>query len=249
MKEKTNKTGRPPKISTEEKKQIIMNYFLFEAQGSAERMSVHNIYAILSAYANKKGYNIKPYDLSRDEQVKKHIKCLVLTHNQDHSIIPAYIKLDINSLIRKPSEEIAKALIDRENYCMNMHTRTARALEEFKSLNSQINSLKDIQEELTQKAQDLSRTNEVLKEAKIQLEKENKYLKSYIKRRIEPILAEQVISGKIDPELAVNEQQLLKKGLKPSEISLTDYINGDINNKDMNVSARSILKMINKKEK
>lgn len=249
MNDKAKKTGRPPKISAEEKKQIILNYFLLEVQGSTERMSVHNIYALLSAYANKNGYKTKPYDFSRDEEVKKIKQSMELPHIQNIGIIPAYTPLDIKSLMRKTSEEMMRALNDREEYCMNMHTRTARALEEFKSLLCQIESLKDIQDKLTQKEQELSKNNGYLKENNIRLEKENKYLKAYIKRTVEPLLAESIITGNIAPELTDDALQLPEKGKEPAMVPITDLINSDCNNITETVSAKNILSMISRKEK
>jgi FtsZ-binding cell division protein ZapB len=249
MNGRAKKTGRPTKISIEDKKQIIINYFLYEVQGSAERMSVHNIYALLSSYANKNGYNTRPYDFSRDEEVKKLIQSMELPHNQDSSIIPAYIPLDIKDLVRKTSEEIIRVLNDREDYCKNMYTRAARALEEFKSLICQIESLKGIQEELTQKVQDLCNSNEEIKVRNIRFAKENKYLKAYIKSTVEPLLAESIITGNIAPELSDDAQQLPKKGQEPAVVSITDYINNNCENKTEIVSAKSILKIINGKER
>lgn len=225
-----------------------MNYFLFEAQGSAERMSVHNIYALLSAYANKKGRDIKPYDLSRDKDVKKQIKSLELPHNQDDSIIPAYIPLDINSLVRKTSEEITRALIDRENYCKNIYMRTARALEEFKSLNSQVDSLKDTQKALTEKVQDLSSNDEALKVNNLRLKNQNNYLKGYIKKTIEPLLAESLITGIMAPELSKDVKKLPKNGQEPAVVAIKDYFISDCANTGDTVSAKSILTMLNRNE-
>ena len=249
MSKLTAKTGRPPKISIEEKKQIITNYFLFEAQGSAERMSAHNIYALLSAYANKKGYSVKPYDFSRDKDVKVIIQSMEIPRNKESSIIPAYIPLDIRSLMFKTPSEMEKILNERENYSKNVYARAALALEEFKSLNSQIKSLKDTLEKFTQEVQNLSCENEIMKEKNVRFEKENKYMKGYIKRTVEPFLAESIITGNIASELSKEAPQISKKGMETAMVPITDYIYSECENKPETVSAKSILKMLKKEEK
>lgn len=242
MKSKDNKTGRPPKMKTEEKKQLIMNFFLFEAQGNVERMSVHNIYSLLSAYANKNKFDTKPYDFSRDEEVKRIIQSLKLPGNLNSSIIPTYVPLDIKNLMYKAPEEMMKILYDREEYFKNLHMRAATALDELSSLTDQITSLRDTQDELTQKLKSLCSSNEEMREKDIELEKENRYLKAYIKRTIEPCIAESIITGKKPQELSEKASNIFQQTEKePAVVSISSFTKSDCNIKADISSARSIL--------
>lgn len=191
MKEKNNKGGRPTKATINDKKAIVMNYYINVADGDASAFRRRDINIRLAEHAQSMGFNLKSYDFTRSEEIQGYIQSLIDKPSESSTQASAFKPLDVEYFFRDsvPLLKKRKALIDRENYFKNEHLRAAKALEAYKSLQDEIAALKAKVRALEQQlfsASGMTHENRKLK-------KENAFLKKMIREQITDVAALSII--------------------------------------------------------
>ena len=106
------KTGRPSKITKDEKLAILDRYYITNAAETPAIISNHGIYRKLANFAKSIGYSLEPYDFSRDEDVREHIAKLATPamEQKESQGILTYVPLDITALMNRSQWAIEEVL-------------------------------------------------------------------------------------------------------------------------------------------
>lgn len=158
--ENKRKRGRPPKLSFEEKKQIVDSFFAFEAGYDHRKLKEYNIYTQLANYAAKlnwlgNGRPITPKNLA-DPDIRTYINALAGiegSSSKSHAVcVPVYTPLDIQMLYTKSIDEIIRLIKEREVYyesvCINAGKTAKQCMALQEEINITKNNLHDMLKEL-----------------------------------------------------------------------------------------------------
>ena len=192
------RTGRPPKATTEQKIAIVNQYFITSTEGDGAELRAHGIFRKLSEYAKTRNCSLEPHDFSRDDAVRRHIERLADTSLQkirDIAGIPTYEPLDITALLMGGRESIERTLRDREAYFEMLHIRAAKAIENYAMVSQQ--SAQYREEATTAKKQNEELRGQI---DKLTMELRNAmqdvaYLKRVIRKDVEPERAQEFLEG------------------------------------------------------
>lgn len=139
--------GRPAKLTFARKKEIIITYFTFEANGDPAKLRAYNIYSQLADYARENGYwgndgrEIKAKDFSSDD-AKAYILELAEHAERERTfgiIPPVYTPLDIDLLVVKRKSDIVRIVQQREVYYREVCRSAGRIMEHVRALQTGLN--------------------------------------------------------------------------------------------------------------
>lgn len=199
------KTGRPKKVPTEVKMQIVDLYLVSEGVEDERVMQQHGIYSKLADFAKEKGYVLEPHDFSRDADIKRYLQSLISGGiKETHESFPAYEPLDVAYVVSKPRNELGILLNAREEYFQGLYRRAVAVIERFDGLAAR-NRL--LEKEVEQTREQLDEINAQYLQAKTALRdktKENEYLRRFIKKELTPERADRFFKSLISQEDALD---------------------------------------------
>lgn len=203
------KTGRPSKITKEEKLAILDRYYITNAAETPAVIGNHGIYRKLADFAKSMGYSLEPYDFSRDEDVRAHIaKLAVPTMEQNESQgIPTYVPLDITALMNRRQEAIEEVLLERERYFKALHMGASRAIENNAMLSKRVQYLLAKITAIKREKCEMEKATKALAEKLRNAEKDVAYLKRVIRKDVEPERAHQFFQGLTTQEAVIRTVQ------------------------------------------
>lgn len=196
------KTGRPTKAPDHEKTAVIDRFFIEIAGTDPKKMQSHNIYSQLESFAWEIGYRTPSGQTLvandfRSAAMKKYIGDLAST-GEDVSLngsIPAFQRLDINSLLGKPIVSMKRILTERERYLETTYLKAAKALEKYAAMHNTIEAQTKEISRLSAEEKRLRSDCEQLEGRNKELKKQVEYLTRTIKRRVEPEMAKAYLDG------------------------------------------------------
>lgn len=202
------KTGRTPKVSSEEKLAIVDRYFITSTDGNAAPLRKHGIYRNLSDYAKSLHYSLEPYDFSRDDSVRNHIEQLITNSSKDtHTVsgLPSYEPLDVTALMMTGRANIEKTIRDREEYFVSLHCRAAKAIENYVSV-SQLCTQYQVEVAAVKRENEQLRTQceTLVVELRTAL-RDISYLKRIIRKDVESERAQQFLEGLTSREAVIEK--------------------------------------------
>ncbi|MCD8176492.1 MAG: hypothetical protein LUE98_03315 [Tannerellaceae bacterium] len=223
-----NKGGRPRKYDSSVLKNIALNYLIYEKNGDASCFRERGIYSALVRYAQRSGYDCLSTDFSRCEDLKKWMleeSDLGKRESGEVDISQSgFLPLDIDYVSRPdlPHKELIKYLLERDDYYKTVQTQGAKAVEAWKQLEQQDAELHKL---LLQEKKEKGAMNEAvdsLQKERNDLKKENSFYRRYIKKHVEPMLAEKI--------LIENETITEFTDKEPATITLSEYKKQDVLN-------------------
>ena len=229
-----NRGGRPRKVQYEELKQLLDDYFLYEAEGYVSALSNHGIYASLERYAQKRGFEYRAIDFRRCEPLKDYIEELSVKYSdigEESSLgVPGYVPLDVDYFLRPDIsiKERRQILIEQDKHNKNLHIKAAKALESYAIQRTEIEDLRRRLQLEVQKGKDEANETQTLKRENKSLLDENRYLKRYIHKNIEPTVAESVLLGQIPNNSPVRTATLMPpKNKESAVITISEFLSSD----------------------
>ena len=191
------RTGRSPKVSDEEKIAIVDRYFIVESDGCTSLLSKHGVFRRLSDYAKTLGYKLEIYDFSRSTAVRERIEQLLCNTAQDTSTfgIPTYEPLDIVALMMTGRDNIHRTLQDRESYYMDLHRKSAKAIENYISMSQLCTQYQANLSTLTKQNQELQTSLDIATNKLRSAMKSVGYLSRVIRKEVEPERAQRFLEG------------------------------------------------------
>lgn len=191
------KTGRPQKVSKEEKLAIVEQYYVCHAGENSSVLAGHGLYSRLAEFAKTLGYQLAPYDFSRDGDIKNHIAklCSCTEPAESCEALPVYEPLDITALMNRSQARIRSILQEREMYYRSLHVSAAQAIESRTLLLKKVNRLQTERKAAEEKQQLQESENKNLLRRLNEAEKKVAYLTRIIRKNVEPERAQQFLAG------------------------------------------------------
>lgn len=187
--------GRPKKLSSEIKIQIVDSFFATEAAGNPAKLKFSN----LEEYAVRMGYEAKAYDFKRDQIVRDRITELksVASGKNGTGFLQgiAYKSLDVPGIIAscKSEKELVAALAEMDEVwkktydaCIKFRKMCEKEMSDHKQLKNEL-------EEKTQKLEEISSELRDLKKTNKEFTTEIRYLKRMLKTYLYPAVADRIL--------------------------------------------------------
>ena len=196
--------GRPKKVATEVKLQIIDHFLISVGAEDEHVMQQHGIYSKLANFAKEKGYELESHDFSRDLKVRNYLQSISGTVENSNSVgIPIYEPLDIPYVINKPRTELGIILRDREEYFQGLYRRAVAALERYEIAAASNRLLKEQTMQMEQQRDALEKQCRCAEKIYREEKKENEYLRRYIKKELSPKQADDFFKRLASQEMAI----------------------------------------------
>lgn len=203
-KEQKKTSGRPCKATYDEKCAIIDAYFIAEGGDDPRIFLQHGIYTRLSNFYLAKKMNLYPHDFSRDEKIVAYIqKKASMSTSEDDMVLPAYTPLDIHAVLSGKSIKQQEGILrEREEYFKRVYKRASVAIASYLDVSRQrdkaIQQFDAIKVDLAKAQEQIEALRNLISEAKATesvLKKENSKLRTYIRKNVEPELADVYLKG------------------------------------------------------
>lgn len=218
------KMGRPKKVSTELKLQIIDHFLITECAEDGRVVQQHGIYSKLAIFAKGKGYNLEPHDFSRDTKVKAYLQRLANTEvSENLEGFPVYEPLDIAYVVNKPRSELSEILKGREVYFQDLYRRAVAAIDRFDSVAASNRILLEQTEKWKQQAGELTDRYQCIEKAFREVEKENEYLRRFIKKELTPERADIFFKS------LLTQEQVMDLAIKTATLPIRELTRDDSN--------------------
>lgn len=203
------KTGRPSKITKDEKLAILDRYYITNAAETPAIIGNHGIYRKLADFAKSIGYSLEPYDFSRDEDVRAHIAKLTTPamEQKESQGILTYVPLDITALMNRSQRAIEEVLQERERYFKALHMGASRTIENNTMLTKRVQYLQAKITAMEKEKCEQEEINNILTERLRNTEKNVAYLKRVIRKDVEPERAYQFFQGLTTQEAVIQTVQ------------------------------------------
>lgn len=168
---------------------LVEDYFVNVANGDPCMLK----FSQLEKYLKEKGFEIKAYNLRRDQELLKKIEELKKSAHVGYEKITdaSYKNLDIEEFIRKSHDlnSLRKALAELDEYWKEVYCKSAIVGEENKRLLSERSELLKKNQELEDTVENLNEKVDQLTNDRNHLASENTYLRGQIKKYIYPAAA------------------------------------------------------------
>lgn len=211
--------GRPKKTDDQTLVQIVEEFFTTEAAGNPRKLK----YSLIEKYAASKSILVKAYDFRRSQAVREKIAELQeLSGNENGVGIlsgGSYKSLDLVNLLanRRDLNDLLQVLGDIDSYWKSVFEASSQVAgknkilqKENDDLNRTVTDLKNLIEEISSaQAENKAYCNDLVKE--------NRYLRSVIKKYLYPALAN---------ELLVQEQALQNPDTSVTEVAKRNLLDG-----------------------
>lgn len=155
--------ARPVKMDHDFMLSLTQAYYAEKCNGDPKMLKIPKI----GEYIRSKGYEINDYLIRRNSKIIEYINCMNEKNEQKRiTIVSVFRDMDVDEFLKKnySLDKMKKALIERQNYYMEVAHSASLIIEENKKLKTKINKLEkelsELEEEL--ESTSLDRT-EVLK--------------------------------------------------------------------------------------
>ena len=187
--------GRPRKTDDNELVKIVEEFFSTEAAGNPARLK----FSLLEKYAASRNVDVKAYDFRRSQAVKeKIVEIKELSENENGLGIiygDSYKSLDIVNLLanRRDLNDLMRVLGDIDNYWKRVFESSSHISKANKKLLSENAGLRCRVVELENQVNKINTDQSESRSDYKNLVKENRYLRSVIKKYLYPALANEIL--------------------------------------------------------
>ena len=184
--------GRPKKNHSQTLVSLVVDFYEQEACGNPSKLR----FTALAAYARSRGYEAEAYDFRRDAAVREKIDEITARQETQsrETMTAAYRNIDLDALFRHcPDLETLKRNIHGlDDYWRRVYEEMVEVKRENDRLRHAPNHLQEMQA-LQETYEQLQEEMDRLKSEHRQIQDENAYLRRFLRNRLYPAVAEELL--------------------------------------------------------